>query len=148
MNFLLPTKMKDQYLEQRNMLIKEKEEFKKAIMDDVQETKKEFTDKTQIVLVVAGLLLVGYIGVKVVDEVLDNKKGKKLKKAVQEKLENVSASFLPASYHTPEPAASDFSILRTLKEQVALIVISVIKDKLYDFIDQLIQRPAKGKDGE
>jgi hypothetical protein len=80
---------------------------------------------------------------KVVDEVLDGKKEKKFQKAAKESGDDV-ASVPPPTYRSAAPAASDFSLLRTLKEQIALVLISVIKDKLYDFIDQFGQsKPTK-----
>jgi hypothetical protein len=131
--------MKNQYHEQRDLLIQQKEEFKQAIMDDVQETKKELSDKTQLVLVGVGALLLGYLAVKLVDELVDSKPGKKTKPSPDQ-----LASAQPPTYQAPPPAASEFSLLRTLKEQIALVVISVIKDKLYDFIEQFGQpKPAK-----
>ncbi len=121
------------------MLIQQKEEFKQAIMDDVQETKKELSDKTQLVLVGVGALLLGYLAVKVVDEVLESKPGRKTKSSPDQ-----LASAPPPAHQAPPPATNEFSLLRTLKEQIALVLISVIKDKLYDFIEQFGQpKPAK-----
>jgi hypothetical protein len=135
--------MKNPYREQRDMLIQQKEEFKQAIMDDVQETKKEFSDKTQLVLVGVGALLLGYVAVKVVDELLDAKPGRKQPSPDQ------LAAAQPPTYQSPPPAASEFSLLRTLKEQIALVLISVVKDKLYDFIEQFGRhKPAKPGDAD
>jgi hypothetical protein len=119
-----------EYVAQRERLLREKEEFKQAIMQDVKDTKSEIVDTTKLLVIGAGAILLGYLAVRVVD--------------------NLTTKKQPTAEPTPIPlaqaeapqvrapkAAPDFSLWHTIKEQLALFVVAFAKDKLLEFFEQV-----------
>ncbi|WP_250631780.1 hypothetical protein [Rhodoflexus caldus] len=115
--------------EQRELLNRRKEEYKHSLTTSVEETKAEIGSKLQTIAFAAGAVLLGYLVVKVVDE-LTHKKEEARQPSEQPPVQ------MPI--YQPQPPAqheAGFSFTNFLKEQLAFFLVSLAKDKMYELID-------------
>ncbi len=113
--------------EQRELLNRRKEEYKNSLTTSVEETKAEIGSKLQTIAFAAGAVLLGYLVVKVVDE-LTRKKEEARQPSEQPPVQ------MPI-YQPPAQHETGFSFTNFLKEQLAFFLVSLAKDKMYELID-------------
>ncbi|MCU0450639.1 MAG: hypothetical protein MUC97_12490 [Bernardetiaceae bacterium] len=128
----------NEYLAQRERLLREKEEFKQAIMQDVKETKSEIVDTTKLLVIGAGAILLGYLAVRVVDQLTSKKP------TAGPPAEPLLQAEAPPTRERAPKAAPDFSLWHTIKEQLALFVVAFAKDKLLEFFEEVKARNKAG----
>lgn len=118
--------------EQRELLSRRKEEYKNSLTTSVEETKTEIGNKLQTIAFAAGAVLLGYLVVKVVDELTHKKES-----PVTQPPADYQPPAQPPAYQPQPPAQHDtgFSFINFLKEQLAFFLVSVAKDKMYELID-------------
>jgi hypothetical protein len=119
--------------EQRELLNRRKEEYKNSLTASVEETTTEIGNKLQTIAFAAGAILLGYLVVKVVDELTHKKE--ESRQPLQQASEQPPAQ-IPV-YQPQQPTQQDrgFSFTNFLKEQLAFFLVSIAKDKMYELID-------------
>lgn len=114
--------------QQRQLLTQRRQEYKNAIATSLEETTTAVSNKLQAVAFGVGALLLGYLIVKGINQLTEKETPKK------------TSSAASATESSPPPRAeSRFSIIDFFKEQLALLLMSFVKDKLYQLLEVLIQ---------
>lgn len=119
--------------EQRDLLNRRKEEYKNSLTTSVEETKTEIGNKLQTIAFAAGAALLGYLVVKVVDELTHKKE--EPRQPSNQPSEQPSTQIPVYQPQPPAQQETGFSFTNFLKEQLAFFLVSVAKDKMYELID-------------
>lgn len=116
--------------EQRDFLLREREEYKNAIMGDLQTAKQEFNEKLQTVLIASGAVLLGYLAVKAVGKMIESDPPP----AAEQQATAPPATQQPPAYYAPPPR-EESSVVRMIKEQLAMFILAFAKEKLAEFLE-------------
>lgn len=119
--------------EQRELLNRRKEAYKNALTASVEQTKTAIGNKLQTFAFAAGAILLGYLVVKVVEELTDKKE--KTQPSLPDYTQVQQPQQLPVYQQAPPVQESGFSFTNFLKEQLAFFLVSLAKDKIYELID-------------
>ncbi|WP_448518061.1 hypothetical protein [Rhodoflexus sp.] len=116
------------------------DEQRELLMRRKEEAQAEVSNTLQTAAFAAGAILLGFLVVKVIDELTDKKTAP---------VAPPSADYQPPVYQPQPPAQeSGFSVINFLKEQLAFFLVSLAKDKMHELIDFALDALRSQKAGQ